>query len=235
MSADNDFSFAKHAAAFDEHINSSIRGYTDLRSDACQFSQYFIQKNTRVVDIGCSSGEFLRSVRDFHAKRFGSVRYTGYDIEDGFSDSWKRHRASNVGFRKADVRTTADAFKNTSVVFSLFTLQFLPEKDRLPLVKRIYEGLNEGGAFILSEKVQAKNARFQEMLTFIYYDFKKRNFSEKDILDKERSIRDQMKLWSEYKIFEMLQAAGFRSSNVQLFWRNHLFVGIVAFKPAPYR
>lgn len=235
MSADSDFSFAKHAAAFDEHISASIRGYTDLRWDARQFSQYFIQKNTRVVDIGCSSGEFLRSVRDFHAKRFSSVRYVGYDVEDGFSESWKRHRATNVGFRKADVRTTADAFKNTSVVFSLFTLQFLPEKDRLPLVKRIYEGLNEGGVFILSEKVQAKNAKFQEMLTFIYYDFKKRNFSEKDILDKEQSIRDQMKLWSEYKIFEMLRSAGFAGINLQLFWRNHLFVGIVAAKAAQYR
>jgi tRNA (cmo5U34)-methyltransferase len=234
MTGDDDFSFAKHAPNFDEHINASIRGYSHLRDDAGSFSQYFIQKGSRVVDIGCSSGEFLRSVRDLNQKRFANTRYLGVDIEDGFGESWKKHRASNVGFRKADVRT-ADVFQNTSVVYSLFTLQFLPERDRLPLLKRIYEGLNEGGALIMSEKVHAKNAKFQEMLTFIYYDFKKKNFSEKEILDKERSIRDQMKLWSEYKIFEMLQSAGFRSSNVQLFWRNHLFIGILAFKPAPFR
>jgi tRNA (cmo5U34)-methyltransferase len=235
MSGDVDFSFAKHAADFDHHIGSSIRGYADLRADARSFSQYFIQKSSRVVDIGCSSGQFLRSVRDFNQKRYNSVRYVGYDVEDGFSGSWRKYRQSNVGFRKADVRSTEDAFKNTSVVFSLFTLQFLPEKDRLPLVRRIYEGLNEGGAFILSEKVQAKNAKFQEMLTFIYYDFKKKNFSEQEILDKEQSIRDQMKLWSEYKIFEMLRSAGFAGVNLQLFWRNHLFIGIIASKAAQYR
>jgi len=234
MVADTDFSFARHAEKFDDHINTSIRGYADLRSDARSLGQYFIQKNSRVVDIGCSSGEFLRSVRDFNQKRYASVRYLGLDVEDGFADGWKKHRAGNVGFRKADVRST-DAFKGTSIVYSLFTLQFLPEADRLPLVKRIYEELNEGGAFIFAEKVHAKNAKLQEMLTFIYYDFKKRTFSEKDILDKEQSIRDQMRLWSEYKLFEMLRAAGFSSNNLQLFWRNHLFVGILAWKQPTYR
>jgi tRNA (cmo5U34)-methyltransferase len=131
--------------------------------------------------------------------------------------------------------TTYDKYENMSVVFSLFTLQFLPEKDRLPLIKKLYDGLIDGGAIILSEKVQAKNAKFQDMLSFIYYDFKKRNFTEKDILDKERSIRDQMKLWSEYKLLEMLKSVGFTSNNIQIFWRNHLFIGLVAFKQVNYK
>jgi hypothetical protein len=73
------------------------------------------------------------------------------------------------------------------------------------------------------------------MLAFTYYDYKRKSFSEKEILDKERSIRDQMHLWSEFKIFEMLRSAGFKPNNMQLFWRNHLFVGIVAMKQAAYR
>ena len=28
-----------------------------------------------------------------------------------------------------------------------------------------------------------------------------------------------MHLWSEYKLFEMLRAAGFVANNMQLFWR----------------
>ena len=128
-----------------------------------------------------------------------------------------------------------DGFKNLSVVYSLFTMQFLPERDRLKLVKKIYKGLNDGGAFIFAEKVLCKNAKFQDMLTFMYYDYKKLSFTEKEIFDKERSIRDQMHLWSEFKLFEMLRSAGFVSSYTQLFWRNHLFVGILAVKAAKYR
>ena len=130
---------------------------------------------------------------------------------------------------------TFDGFKKLSLVYSLFTLQFLPERDRLKLVKRIYNGLVEGGALILSEKVLAKNAKIQDMLAFTYYDFKRETFSASEILDKEKSIRDQMHLWSEYKLFEMLRSAGFKSINMQLFWRNHLFIGILAMKSAKYR
>ena len=114
-------------------------------------------------------------------------------------------------------------------------MQFLPERDRLKLVKKIYKGLNDGGAFIFAEKVLCKNAKFHDMLTFMYYDYKKLSFTEKEIFDKERSIRDQMHLWSEFKLFEMLRSAGFVSSYTQLFWRNHLFVGILAVKAAKYR
>ena len=36
-------------------------------------------------------------------------------------------------------------------------------------------------------------------------------------------------------MFEMLRSAGFKPNNMQLFWRNHLFIGIIAMKQAAYR
>ena len=229
-----EFSFATYADEFESHIAQSIRGYDNLREDCVALSQYFVQKGSTVLDIGCSSGELLRMVRDKNQKRCASVKYVGLDIEEGFKDQWFAKRARNLSFKKADAHAH-DGYNNLSVVFSLFTLQFLPERDRLPLVKKIYKGLNEGGAFVLAEKVHAKNAKIQEMLTFIYYDFKGKSFTPQEILNKERAIRDQMHPWSEYKIFEMLRAAGFVASNTQLFWRNHLFIAVLAWKPAAYR
>lgn len=234
MTQGSDFSFAAYADQFDRHITRSIRGYDNLREDCVALSRYFIQKNSTVLDIGCSSGELLRLVRDHNQKRCASVNYIGLDIEGEFKDQWFARRARNLRFKKADARTY-DGYENLSLVFSLFTLQFLPERDRLALVKKIYKGLNEGGAFILSEKVHAKNAKIQEMLTFTYYDYKLKTFTPKEVLNKERSIRSQMHLWSEYKLFEMLRAAGFVANNMQLFWRNHLFIAVLAWKPANYR
>ena len=42
-----------------------------------------------------------------------------------------------------------------------------------------------------------------------------------EILEKERSLRSTMKLWSEEQIVRSLAAAGFPTANVQSFWRNH--------------
>ena len=46
----HDFSFAKHAPDFDQHIQDSIRRYDDLRADCVGFSRDYVQKGTAVVD-----------------------------------------------------------------------------------------------------------------------------------------------------------------------------------------
>ena len=36
------FSFSNFSTHFDEHINKSIRGYSDLRNDVVSISKYFV-------------------------------------------------------------------------------------------------------------------------------------------------------------------------------------------------
>ena len=56
---DYDFTFAHRQEGFDEHINKSIRGYSELLNDVIAYSQYFVDSGTNVVDIGCSTGTNL--------------------------------------------------------------------------------------------------------------------------------------------------------------------------------
>jgi tRNA (cmo5U34)-methyltransferase len=88
--------------------------------------------------------------------------------------------------------------------------------------------LNPGGAFVFAEKTVAENARIQEMMTFTYYDYKRKSFTEKDIMDKEVTLRNMLKPNTWKEIEEMIYAAGF--SSVQPFWQNFLFVGAIAIK-----
>jgi tRNA (cmo5U34)-methyltransferase len=113
-------------------------------------------------------------------------------------------------------------------VFSIFTVQFLPEADKLPLLHRMYEALLPGGALIIAEKILASSARLQDALTFPFYDRKLRYFSAEDILDKERKLRGQMTLWSEGELKSRLNAIGF--SEIQNFWTGFPFMAIVAVK-----
>ena len=110
----------------------------------------------------------------------------------------------------------------------MFTLQFLPVKDRADVIKKIYSGLNKGGCFIFAEKIICSDAKFQEMLTFNYYDYKADHFSADEILDKEKKLRSMLKpnTWDEIK--NMLADANFKL--IQPFWMDHVFVGGVAIK-----
>jgi tRNA (cmo5U34)-methyltransferase len=62
----------------------------------------------------------------------------------------------------------------------LFTLQFIPPRDKLPLLRQIYNELVEGGALLSAEKTLAQTSRVQAAWTFCYYDQKLENgFSRK--------------------------------------------------------
>ena len=224
-----DFSFADHAGDFDSHIRSSIPGYQDGLLPACtNLSRRFVQRGTTVIDVGCSTGHLLLSTRSANQDTRPDVNYVGIDCVSDFNVHWDRLKAENVSFETCDARSYA-GFHNVSLAYSLFTIQFIRSADKLPLLRRIYEGLVEGGAFILAEKTVAKTGRMQDAITFPYYDFKIKNgFSEKDILDKERSLRGQMTLWTEAELKRALRQVGFRE--IEPIWRNYMFVGYLALK-----
>ena len=56
------FTFAQREEGFDNHISQSIRGYNDLIGDVINLSQYFVENDTVVYDIGCSTGKMLRAM-----------------------------------------------------------------------------------------------------------------------------------------------------------------------------
>lgn len=224
-----DFSFGDHAPKFDTHIRSSIPGYKEGLLQACvSLSRRFVQPETRVLDVGCSTGHLLASIRRANQAARPDVQYLGIDIEPGFGVHWERLRAKNLIFEVADARTY-QGLAGLSLALSLFTLQFIRAVDKLPLLKRIYDGLVDGGALLIAEKTLAETARLQDALTFPYYDYKLgKGFSPQDILDKERGLRGQMTLWAEAELKGALKEVGFRE--IEAIWRNYMFVGLLALK-----
>jgi tRNA (cmo5U34)-methyltransferase len=222
--ASKPFSFTSFADEFDSHIDMSIRGYSLLREDIVSISKYFVENETTVVDIGCSQGTLIRSIRDAN-KQAPKATYYGLDVNRAFKKHWRSDRT--LKYLVEDVRQW-DGMNNMSLAVSLFTFQFIPERDRLALMKKIYDNLVEGGAFVFSEKVFSMNSKIQNMMEFLYYDYKKQNFSEKEILDKEQELRHLAKLTNEDLLIKQLLSIGFRG--IQVFWRNFNFIGVIAMK-----
>jgi len=229
-----DFTFAHRQEGFDEHINWSIRGYGDLLSDVIAFSRYFVENDTNVVDIGCSTGKLTQALIEYNHEIAPDANYVGVEVAEGFfSDLDKRVEKIKkkvlspwVEFIYDDIRNYE--FENCSLVTSLFTLQFMPKKDRGNVIQKIYDGLNDGGGFIFSEKIDSENSRIQDMMTFNYYDYKRQKFKYDDIMSKEQTLRHMLKpnTWNE--IEEMIYSAGFKA--VEQCWRNYNFLGAIAIK-----
>jgi tRNA (cmo5U34)-methyltransferase len=223
------FSFAGYSDQFDEHIRRSIRGYADLLSDCRALSEYFVENDTSVLDIGCSTGSFLFDVWNNNRERCPNANYVGIDIEPSFSAHWQNKNVGNLTFQTADVRTF-EMPPRCSFVTSIFSLQFISERERHPIVADIHRALIPGGALIIAEKTHSNLSKLDGMLSSIHYDFKRNSFTAAEILAKARSLRSTMKLWSESQIVDSLVQAGFHPLSVQSFWRNHNFAAFIAIR-----
>ena len=111
----------------------------------------------------------------------------------------------------------------------MYTIQFLHPKDRQVLINKIYKSLNWGGAFVLFEKIRGKDARFQDLLNFLLFDYKKKNkINSRDILLKEKSLRGVMEPYTLKQNISYLKNAGFK--DYMTIYQNINFVGILAIK-----
>jgi tRNA (cmo5U34)-methyltransferase len=223
------FTFAQREEGFDNHIEHSIRGYSNLWNDILKYSEYFVEDDSSVIDVGCSTGKLMKAM--IKQNTFApNAKYYGIEVEEdffaGFDEDEKEY--SNLKYFKGNVLDFD--FKDATLVTSIFTLQFIPEHYRRDIVQKIYNGLRHGGAFIFAEKTAAEDPRIQEIRTFTYYDYKREHFSSDDILDKERQLRHMMKLSTRQDLISLCALAGFSFKRIDSFWQNHGFTGFIAIK-----
>ena len=136
-------------------------------------------------------------------------------------------RDSEVEFRKVDLNEDFE-IKNACIVCSVFTMQFLNRINRARFCKSVYDGLNDGGAFFICEKIYQETGMMQEVLSFSHYDHKRKSFSDSEILKKEKDLRYIMKPNTYRQNIDLLHNAGFRE--ITAFWQSYNFIGIIAIK-----
>ncbi|MCV4684448.1 carboxy-S-adenosyl-L-methionine synthase CmoA, partial [Escherichia coli] len=74
-----------------------------------------------------------------------------------------------------------------------FTIQFLEPGDRQAILNKVYQGLNPGGALVLSEKFSFEDAHVGELLFNMHHDFKRANgYSELEISQKRSMLENVM-------------------------------------------
>lgn len=212
---------------FVDHARKSIPFYDEGHKVVRRLSDYFITAGSQAYELGCSTGELSSQLALFHAHK-DSVRVTGIDSQsDMINTARTSHVLEGLSFDVGDVVTYP--YEPASFVVSYYCIQFIPPKDRQRLFDRIYEALDWGGCFVVFDKVRAPDARFQDMMTGLYHDFKSENgYSDEEIMEKARSLRGIQEPYSSEENKRYYERAGFK--DVMSIFKYLSFEGFIGIK-----
>jgi tRNA (cmo5U34)-methyltransferase len=110
-----------------------------------------------------------------------------------------------------------------------YTLQFIEPEHRDTLLKRIFDGLNEGGLLVLSEKVVDEDDHMESLLVDLHHEHKRRNrYSSLEVARKRAALENVLVPETVATHRERLRNAGFSRTGVWLRYFN--FVSIIAIR-----
>lgn len=213
---------------FVDHIKVSVPLYVEGHDLICQLSDFFVKKNSMVYEVGTSTGELIRKLAEHNAQK-SNVRYVGMDVEPAMIKAAKAHCRSHpeIEILEEDIRLFD--LEKSDLIISYYTMQFIPPRYRQDVLNKIYESLNWGGALIMFEKVRGPDARFQDINTQLYSDFKLRNgFSPTEIVEKSRSLKGILEPFSTQGNIDLMKRAGFE--DIMTIQKMICFEGFIAIK-----
>jgi tRNA (cmo5U34)-methyltransferase len=203
------WSFAGNVSkTFDSHVSKSVPFYREGHDLIAKISDFFLNDDSICYDLGCSTGELVRTLVNRNKNK--TVKFIAIDREDGMLEAArkKNKELKNVVVVKSDL-VDVD-FEKADLIVSYYTMQFVRPKNRQILFDRIFNALNWGGGFLLFEKVRAPDARFQDMMSAIYTDYKLDNgYNSEEIIAKSRSLKGVLEPFSTQGNLDLLKRAGF--------------------------
>lgn len=230
-----DFNFdEKVANVFPDMINRSVPGYASIVAMTGILSAEFYQPGTRCYDLGCSLGASALSMAK--AIKDDSLKIIAVDNSQAMLQ-----KAQTLLNQSDPVESNANCIElicddinqidvnNASVVVMNFTLQFIAPEQRSKLLKKIYQGMNQGGILILSEKLNYNDASQQQLLIEMHHFFKKANgYSDLEISQKRQTIENVLLPETLEKHKTRLQEAGFKQ--VEQWFQCFNFSSLIAIK-----
>ena len=222
------------ARVFPDMLRRSIPGYAASLEAIGSLAARYVRAGTTCYDLGCSLGAATLAMRqgiDEPCCRIVAVDSAPAMIERCqeiiAEDDRLNGPETQVDIVEGDIRDIR--FSNASMVVLNYTLQFIKPDERDALVRRIYEGLNDGGILVLSEKVVDESEHMEELLVELHHEHKRRNhYSALEIARKRAALENVLIPETVAAHRKRLRDSGFSQTAVWLRYFN--FVSIVAIK-----
>jgi len=215
------------ASVFDDMLSRSVPFYDEVRKLIISLILSEQKDGKKVLDLGSSTAKFLL---DLHSKMDTKMLLKGLDNSPAMLERAQQKCqafGADISLELADMLTYD--YKDEDVIVANYTLQFIRPMHRLELIKKIYDGLNDDGLFIFSEKVVFEDKRLDKQMIDIYYDYKKRQgYSEYEIAQKREALENVLIPFTIEENIRMCRDAGFKEVDTIFQWAN--FVTFVAKK-----
>lgn len=218
----------KVADTFDEHVKKSVPLYKEGHELVCSLSDFFCNNDSICYELGVSTAGLIKKLA-LHNQHKPGIKWIGIDSEPPMIDQARENckEISSIELICGDV--LLHEYQKSDFIVAYYTAQFILPRLRQDFFNKVYQSLNWGGGFVLFEKVRGADARFQDMMTSIYMDFKMKNgFSSDEIINKSLSLRGVLEPFSTAGNLGLLQRAGF--SDVMTVMKYVCFEGFLAIK-----
>jgi len=212
---------------FDKHVTKSVPLYDMGQNMICKLSSFFLNNESMVYDLGCSTGTLIKKLIEYN--KGIKFKAQGFDIQKNMIKEAKKknRKKNNVSFKCEDLSKVK--LKKSDFIVSYYTIQFVKPKHRQLIFNKIYKSLNWGGAFVLFEKVRGPDARFQDLMTQIYSEYKKDiGYNETHIYNKSLSLRGVLEPYTTKANIDFLKRAGF--TDITSVMKFSCFEGFLAIK-----
>lgn len=190
---------------FEKHVARSVPFYEEGHDLVVKLSDYFVKEDSVVYELGASTGKLSYRLASHHDKG----KFIALEIEeDMVKKATSSYHHDRLEFACEDINTYS--FEKADLIVAYYTVQFIHPKQRQALIDKVYEALNWGGAFIMYEKVRANDARFQDICTGLYTEYKlDQGYSADEIVHKAKSLKGVLEPFSTQGNLDLLKRAGF--------------------------
>jgi tRNA (cmo5U34)-methyltransferase len=207
------------ASVFDDMLSRSVPFYDEVRKLVISLILAEQKEGMKVLDLGSSTAKFLL---DLHSKMKVSMNLKGLDNSQAMLDRAEQKCQAFGADIKLELADMLEYnYRHEDIIVANYTLQFIRPIQRLELVKKLYDGLNDEGIFIFSEKVVFKDKRLDKALIDIYYDYKKeQGYSEYEIAQKREALENVLIPFTIEENIQMCKDAGFKNVETIFQWAN---------------
>ena len=215
------------AATFEKHIERSVPNYRQGHEMVAALSDYFLCPGGVAYELGCSTGALTRRIAEANADK--DVRIVGLELETPMVEAARANCAEFSSVRICQADILEFDLEPADLIVSYYTIQFIKPAVRQLLFDKIFGSLNWGGAFIMFEKVRSPDARFQDIMSALYVDFKlAQGFDEREIIHKSRSLKGVLEPFSTQGNIDLMKRAGF--VDLMTIFKHLCFEGFLAIK-----
>ncbi len=226
-----DFNFDdKVANVFEDMLKRSIPGYSAIISAVGMLTKINSQPNSNYYDLGSSLGASALAMR--RNIQHSNCKVIAIDN----SEAMVKRSRDIIGMDNSftpieilcdDIRNIK--IENATVVVLNYTLQFISPNSRDKIIQNIFDGMNDGGILILSEKIIFENIKLRERQIERYHNYKRINgYSDIEISKKKDALENVLvpETIETHKL--RLLNAGFKTADI---WHQMFnFISIVAEK-----